>query len=400
MACGFAFRVEAKDSLSRARLGRLVTPHGEVETPVFIPVGTAGTVKGVLPDQVRAAGYRLILANTYHLFLRPGVDVVALHGGLHRFMNWSGAILTDSGGFQVFSLGRGVGKGRGGKPPKVTDRGVVFQSHLDGAPVEFTPEGVVAAQEALGSDIAMVLDVCPPSTAPKADIERAVILTSQWSERSIRARSRADQALFGIVQGGLDIVLRRRHAAEISSLPFDGYAIGGLSVGEPLDRRVPVIQATTECLPEDKPRYLMGIGTPQDLIQAVLAGVDLADCVFPTRAGRNGLLFTSAGRLAIRNAMYREDLSPADPQCDCPTCRSYSRAYLRHLTLSKEVLGIVLNTLHNLYFFSSLMARIRAAIRSGTLSDLATEITRAYPLSVPEDAEDGDDQWQSGADPC
>ncbi len=385
MADGFSFRVVAKDPGSRARVGRLITPHGDIETPAFLPVGTAGTVKGVLPEQVRAAGYGLILANTYHLALRPGVEVVARHGGLHRFMNWDGAILTDSGGFQVFSLGRGIGEGRGGKAPKVTDEGVVFRSHIDGAPVEFTPEGVVAMQEALGSDIAMVLDVCPPSTAGRDEIERAVERTSLWARRSIQARTRADQALFGIVQGGLDLDLRRRHAAEITALPFDGFAIGGLSVGEPLARRIPVVEGAASWLPEDRPRYLMGVGTPQDLVQAALAGVDFADCVFPTRAGRNGLLFTSAGRVAIRNAAHRDDLSPADPECDCPTCRSYTRAYLRHLTLCGEVLASVLNTLHNLHFFSRLMARIRAAIRAGTLRDLAMEVGSAYPVGEAED---------------
>lgn len=378
MAEGFAFRIVATDKDSRARVGRLTTPHGEIETPAFMPVGTAGTVKGVLTEQVRAAGYGLILANTYHLALRPGVEVVARHGGLHRFMNWDGAILTDSGGFQVFSLGRGrTGRMR---PPRVTDQGVVFQSHVDGALVEFTPEGVVAMQEAFGSDIAMVLDVCPPSTAPLEEVVRAMDVTTRWARRSIEARSRPDQALFGIVQGGLDLDLRGRHAAEIVALPFEGFAIGGLSVGEPLERRLPVLQATASWLPEDRPRYLMGVGTPQDLIQAALAGVDLADCVFPTRAGRNGLLFTSQGRLSIRHAACRNDLSPADPECDCPTCRSYTRAYLRHLTLSNEILASVLNTLHNLHFFSRLMARVRDAIRAGTLRDLAAEVGNAYPL--------------------
>ncbi len=384
MADGFAFRVEATDPGSRARVGRLTTPHGDIETPAFMPVGTAGTVKGVLPEQVRAAGYGLVLANTYHLALRPGVEVVARHGGLHRFMNWDGAILTDSGGFQVFSLGRGIGEGRGGKAPRVTEQGVVFRSHVDGARVEFTPEGVVAMQEALGSDIAMVLDVCPPSTAGRDEIERAMDLTTRWAQRAMAARSRPDQALFGIVQGGLDLDLRRRHVGEVTALPFEGFAIGGLSVGEPLERRIPVVEATASWLPEDRPRYLMGVGTPQDLIQAALAGVDLADCVFPTRAGRNGLLFTSAGRVAIRNAAHREDLSPADPACDCPTCRSYTRAYLRHLTLSNEILACVLNTLHNLHFFSRLMARVRAAIRAGTLRDLAAEVEHVYPVGEAE----------------
>ncbi len=387
MPRGFAFEVVARDPSSQARVGRLRTPHGDIETPAFMPVGTAGSVKAVLPEQVRGAGYGLILANTYHLALRPGIEVVARHGGLHRFMNWDRAILTDSGGFQVFSLGRRVGEGRGGRPPKVTDQGVVFQSHLDGAPVEFTPEKVVAMQEALGSDIAMVLDVCPASTAPREEVERAMERTTLWARRSIEARSREDQALFGIVQGGLDLDLRRQHAADITTFPFDGFAIGGLSVGEPLARRLPVVEATASWLPWEQPRYLMGVGTPQDLLLAALAGVDLADCVFPTRAGRNGLLFTSAGRVSIRNAAYREDTGPADPQCDCPTCRSYTRAYLRHLTISGEILASVLNTLHNLHFFSRLMARVREAIRNGTLRALCAEVSKAYPMDDATDSE-------------
>lgn len=395
MAGGFSFGVQARDPHSRARVGRLTTPHGVIETPAFMPVGTAGTVKGVLPEQVRAAGYGLILANTYHLALRPGVEVVARHGGLHRFMNWDGAILTDSGGFQVFSLGREVGQGRGGKPPRVTDEGVDFQSHIDGAWVRFTPEGVVALQEALGSDIAMVLDVCPPSTARRDEVVQAVERTTLWARRSIEARARSDQAMFGIVQGGLDLDLRRRHAAEVTGFPFEGFAIGGLSVGEPLERRIPVVEATASWLPEDRPRYLMGVGTPRDLVEAALSGVDLADCVFPTRAGRNGLLFTSQGRVAIRNAAYRDDLSPADPECDCPTCRSYTRSYLRHLTLSNEILGCILNTVHNLHFFSRLMTRIRDAIRSGSLRDLAVEVQRTYP-----DPEASGRPFDAGRTPC
>lgn len=389
MVRGFSFQIEAVDRRSRARVARLSTPHGTIETPAFMPVGTGGTVKGILPEQLRAAGYGLLLANAYHLALRPGVDVVARHGGLHRFMNWDGAILTDSGGFQVFSLGRGAAGrsdergdrfGQTGRirPPRVTDEGVDFQSHLDGSWVSFTPEVVVSIQEALGSDIAMVLDVCPPSMAPPDELRQAVERTTLWARRSIEVRSRPDQALFGIVQGGLDLDLRRRHALEITAMPFDGFAIGGLSVGEPPEHRAPVVEATASWLPEDRPRYLMGVGTPRDLIEAAMAGVDLADCVFPTRAGRNGLLFTSAGRVAIRNAAYREDLRPADPECTCPTCRSYTRAYLRHLTLSNEILASVLNTLHNLHYFAGLMARIREAIRAGSLCDLAAEVAQRY----------------------
>jgi len=378
---GFAFRVIATDPGSAARVGLLTTPHAQIETPAFMPVGTAATVKGLTVEQVRAAGYRLILANTYHLAMRPGVEVVARHGGLHRFMNWDGAILTDSGGFQVYSLAR---------LRRIEPDRVVFQSHLDGSTHEFTPERVIAMQEALGSDIAMVLDVCPPATAARGEIEEAVQVTTRWAARSIAARTRGDQAVFGIVQGGLDLALRREHAVAISGMPFDGVAIGGLSVGEPFSARVPVVEATASWLPKDRPRYLMGVGTPLDLVFAALAGVDLADCVFPTRAGRNGLLFTSRGRLNIRNAIHREDLGPADPDCDCPTCRGYTRAYLRHLTVSNEILACVLNTLHNLHFFSRLMAQIRDAIRLGTLRRLAEEVSRSYPED-PDAADRGAD---------
>lgn len=378
MAQNFSFTIEYRDSLSAARAGRITTPHGTVETPAFMPVGTLGTIKAALPEQVIQAGYSLILANTYHLVLRPGIDVVAKHGGLHRFMNWPRAILTDSGGFQIFSLGRKPHKERKVRPPKVTEENVTFQSHIDGSFITFTPEQALKFQEALGSDVAMVLDVCPPSHANRQELERAVEITTLWAKRSIEVRSKPDQAVFGIVQGGLDLELRRQHAQALAALDFEGFAVGGLSVGESLEERLPVMAFTASCLPEEKPRYLMGVGTPYDLVEAALKGYDLADCVFPTRAARNGLLFTSTGRVNIRNACYREDLSPADRDCSCPTCRSYTRAYLRHLSLSNEILSSILNTLHNLHFFSRLMAQIRQAIKAGTLVKLAQQIKEKY----------------------
>lgn len=370
MATGFSFELLKNDPATSARRGRLHTSHGTIETPTFMPVGTQGTVKGLLPEHVRGAGFGLILGNTYHLALRPGPDIVRLHGGLHRFMGWDGAILTDSGGFQVYSLA---------SLRRLGDKGVEFRSHLDGSLHEFTPESVIGIEEALGSDIAMVLDVCPPSKAGKPEIERALELTTQWAERCMNARSRADQAVFGIVQGGLDLELRRQHAAAITALPFEGFAIGGLSVGEPALQMYPVAAATAARLPVDKPRYLMGVGMPPDLVRCVMGGVDMFDCVFPTRAGRTGMLLTSQGRVVIKNAQYREDLTPPDPECDCPVCRRFTKAYLRHLFLAKEILSSVLNTLHNLHFYWRLMQQVRDAVEAGTLAELAARVEAVFP---------------------
>jgi len=382
MSDGFRFDVRYRDTRTAARLGTLSTPHGTIETPAFMPVGTQGTVKGLLPAQVRDAGFGLILGNTYHLALRPGPDIVKLHGGLHRFMDWDGAILTDSGGFQVYSLAalRKVGEG-----------GATFRSHLDGSLHEFTPESVIAIEEALGSDIAMVLDVCPPSTSDRDELERALDLTTRWAHRAVAARCRGDQAVFGIVQGGLDLELRRQHAAAISAMPFEGIAIGGLSVGEPPGKMYPVAAATASVLPEDRPRYLMGVGMPPDLPRCVMGGIDLFDCVFPTRAGRNGLLLTRQGRVVIKNAQYRDDLTPPDPECDCPVCRRYTKAYLRHLFVAKEILASVLNTMHNLHFYAGLMRRVRAAVADGTLPELAAELEAAYPHDGAEGTPDARD---------
>lgn len=355
------FEIRYKDPFSGARLGYLETAHGVIETPVFMPVGTQGSVKAVLPWQLSEAGFKIILGNTYHLYLRPSPEVIKIHGGLHRFMGWDGAILTDSGGFQIYSLS---------SLRKVTEEKVVFRSHLDGSMIELTPEKVIKIQEDLGSDIAMVLDVCPPSMGSKAEIEKAVEITTKWAERSLSSKSVANQALFGIVQGGTDLDLRREHASIISSMDFDGIAIGGLSVGEPKDVMLEVVGATSDCLPEEKPRYLMGVGGPDDIISCVARGIDMFDCVYPTRVARNGLLLTRKGRLVIKNARFKDDLSPPDPECDCPVCRNFTRAYIRHLFMAREILACVLNSIHNLYFYAYLMKTVREAISKGKLSEL------------------------------
>ncbi len=382
MSQGFSFQVRQRDPGSGARLGTMSTPHGTIETPAFMPVGTQGTVKGLLPGTVSDLGYGLILGNTYHLALRPGPDIIAAHGGLHRFMDWDGAILTDSGGFQVYSLAA---------LRRITHDGATFRSHIDGSLHVFTPERVVEIQEALGSDIAMALDVCPPSTADAGEIHEALERTTSWAGRTIEARCRGDQAVFGIVQGGLDMDLRRQHATAITALPFEGFAIGGLSVGEaPVDMHR-VAGATAAVLPDEKPRYLMGVGMPADFARCVLGGVDLFDCVFPTRAGRTGLLLTSRGRVVIKNAAYKDDMGPLDPDCDCIACTRYTRAYLRHLFVAKEILASVLNTIHNLRYYARLMARIREAIATGTLPALADSMDALFGTPEAEGSVAGED---------
>ena len=373
----FGFSVIKKESSSNARLGRLVTPHGEVETPAFMAVGTAATVKAMTPRDLEDAGCRIVLGNTYHLYLRPGVDVIEKLGGLHRFMGWNGPILTDSGGFQVFSLGA---------LRKISEEGVEFQSHLDGSSHKLTPEKVVDIQERLGSDIAMVLDECIPHPAEREYVRASTLRTMRWAERSLRARQKTDMALFGIVQGGMFEDLRLECARELTALPFDGFAAGGLGVGEEETALRAIGGYTASLLPEDRPRYLMGIGRPEDLVAAVAAGYDLFDCVLPTRNARNGALFTSAGKMNIRRAEYASDPRPADEACDCYGCRHFSRAYLRHLHLAGEILAAHLLTLHNLTFYQCLMARLRAAIREDKLQ----EITAAVPEAISgiQDAED------------
>ncbi len=356
----FGFSVQATDRSGTARTGRLATAHGAIATPAFMPVGSLGPVKGIEPNELQAMGYGLILNNAYHLFLRPGHDVIAQMGGLHAFNAWPGAILTDSGGFQVFSLA---------KLRKVSDDGVTFQSHLDGSPHHITPERAIEIQEALGADIIMAFDECVALPASREQVREAVRRTSLWARRCLDAKHRGDQALFGIVQGGLDPDLRKQSADDLVTMGFDGYAIGGLSVGEEPSRRNVTLDTTVAHLPSDKPRYLMGVGLPDDLVEGTARGIDLFDCVVPSRHGRTGWLFTSFGRMLIRNAKYARDERPVDPSCTCPVCTRYTRAYLHHLFLVKEMLGVRLNTVHNLYFYAGLMERIRQAIASGTFAE-------------------------------
>jgi queuine tRNA-ribosyltransferase len=348
---GFSFAVEARDG--RARAGRLTTPHGEVETPVFMPVGTAGAVKAVLHRDLREIGARILLANTYHLMLRPGDAIVAGLGGLHSFTGWDGPFLTDSGGYQVFSLAA---------LRKLDEEGVRFQSHLDGSPHLLSPERSMEVQQNLGADIVMAFDECPPGDALREVVAEATARTTRWARRSRDAHRREDQWLFGIVQGGVHLDLREASARSLLEVGFPGYAIGGLSVGEPKAGRDRVLEHLDPVLPAEKPRYLMGVGTPEDLVGAVARGVDMFDCVLPTRNARNGQLFTSRGRLSIRNARYRDDPRPPDPGCPCPTCQTASRAYLRHLHQANEMSAATLMTVHNLFFYLDMMGAMRQNI--------------------------------------
>jgi queuine tRNA-ribosyltransferase len=354
------FRVLYKDGRSQGRVGELTTGHGAVATPAFMPVGSQATVKGISPEELTGLGAEMVLCNAYHLYLRPGHRVIEEMGGLHRFMGWPRAILTDSGGYQVFSLA---------PLRKVTDDGVTFQSHLDGSLHHLTPELAIEIQESLGADVAMVLDECLRYPATAEEAEAALARTTVWARRCRDACRRPDQALFGIVQGAHYPDLRARAAADLVKIGFDGYALGGLSVGEDKPAMHAAIEASVDELPESAPRYLMGVGTPEDLIEGVARGIDLFDCVMPTRHGRTGWLFTSFGRVLIKNAQYARDASPVDPACACPVCRTYSRAYLRHLFLAKEMLGVRLNTLHNLHYILTLMAELREAIHGGSFSE-------------------------------
>jgi len=349
------FQIKYRSKESKARVGVLKTPHGEVETPVFMPVGTQGSVKAVCRKDLEEINVGIILANTYHLYLRPGHQVVRSLGGLHRFMNWPHPILTDSGGFQVYSLS---------KLRKVTEEGVVFQSHLDGSKHFLGPKESMEIQQALGADIIMAFDECVAYPAERTYVARSVELTANWARKCRELHQQDSQALFGIIQGGVYLDLRERSAKELVGLDFSGYAIGGLSVGEDQETRMEVIRFTMDFLPSHKPVYLMGMGSPEDLKQAVEAGVDMFDCVLPTRNARNGTLFTSKGRLTIKNARYIDDERPLDETCACYTCRNYSRAYLRHLFVAKELLAYRLNTIHNLYFYTRLMEKIREEIKA------------------------------------
>jgi queuine tRNA-ribosyltransferase len=349
---GISFELLQTDG--HARLGRLHTAHGSVETPVFMPVGTQATVKGLTPAQLEEIGAQIILGNTYHLTLRPGDETIAELGGLHRFMGWDRPILTDSGGYQIYSLALSC---------RIDDQGAVFRSHIDGSLFELTPERAVAIQENLGADLAMCLDECPPFGTDPDDLQRAVRRTIHWAERCRAKHRRADQALFGIVQGGTDLKLRGACAAALVGLDFAGYALGGFSVGETMEQMVAVLPACAALLPVDRPRYLMGVGRPQDVLLAVASGMDMMDCVLPTRNGRNASAFTMDGCLRLRNARFKRDPGPIESGCRCYTCRHFSRAYVHHLFLADEMLGPTLLSLHNVAFYCRLMAEIREAIR-------------------------------------
>jgi queuine tRNA-ribosyltransferase len=350
-----------------ARRGRLYLRHGSVETPAFMPVGTYGTVKAMTPEELESLGADIVLGNTFHLMLRPGSEIVAEHGGLHRFMHWRRPILTDSGGFQVFSLK---------DLRKITEEGVQFRSPIDGSKVRLTPEDSMDVQRALASDIAMALDDCTPYPATEADVRASMERSMRWARRSYEHyhRSGAEEppgSLFAIVQGGMHVSLRLASLEALSSLDWPGLAVGGLAVGEPEEERLKVLEGLVPHMPNDKPRYLMGVGRPEDIVQAVLRGIDMFDCVMPTRHARNGHLFTSTGVINIRNAAHQRDLGPIDPTCGCYTCQNYTRAYLRHLDRCNEILGARLNTIHNLYFYLDLMRQLRQAIEIGGLTAFA-----------------------------
>ncbi|MDV3237697.1 MAG: tRNA guanosine(34) transglycosylase Tgt [Gammaproteobacteria bacterium] len=364
-----------------ARCGRLTFPRGPVDTPAFMPVGTYGTVKAMTPEEVAATGAQIVLGNTFHLMLRPGVEVMRAHGDLHDFMQWHGPILTDSGGFQVFSLG-GM--------RKITEQGVAFRSPINGSKVFLGPEESMAVQRALGSDIVMIFDECTPYPATEAQARASMELSLRWARRSRQAHDAADErgngnpsALFGIVQGGMYPDLRDVSLAGLTDIGFDGYAIGGLSVGETEAERLHILDHLMPRMPASRPRYLMGVGRPEDIVEAVRRGVDMFDCVLPTRNARNGHLFTHAGVVKIRNSVHRADTGPLDPDCDCYTCRHYSRAYLYHLDKCGEILGARLNTIHNLHYYQTLMRGLRAAVAAGSLADFVADFYRRRDQPVP-----------------
>ena len=376
----FRFTILARDGKTAARRGRIETPHGSVETPAFMPVGTAGTVKAMTPDEVAGLGFEMILGNTYHLALRPGEQVVRRLGGLHRFMDWPKSILTDSGGFQVLSLA---------ERRDIDDDGVAFRSHLDGSLLRMTPERSMEIQEALGSDVVMAFDDCPPLPSPRERLVAAVDRTTRWAQRCRDRFPQDGRALFGIVQGGDQKDLRERSAAAIQAVGFDGYAIGGVSVGESAALSRDVVRLTAPMLPTSRARYLMGMGTPLDLVEMIGLGIDLFDCVLPTRNARNGSLFTSTGRVQIKRAEYRDDERPLDEACGCETCRRYSRAYLRHLFVSGEILGLRLNTLHNLHHYARLTADARRAIEEGRYAAFQAERCAGTSEEIPSEGAPG-----------
>ncbi len=367
------FEKFAEDGL--ARRGRLVFDRGVVETPAFMPVGTYGTVKGMAPREIEEIGAQIILGNTFHLMLRPGTEVVKQHGDLHDFMGWQGPILTDSGGFQVFSLG---------KMRKITEDGVEFRSPINGDKVTLNPESSMQVQRDLGSDIVMIFDECTPFPATEKEAKDSMELSMRWAKRSKIAHGDNPNALFGIVQGGMYENLRVESIEGLAEIGFDGYAIGGLSVGEPKEEMMAVLDYLSPHMPKEKPRYLMGVGKPEDIVEAVRRGIDMFDCVMPTRNARNGHLFTSEGVVKIRNAVNKTDTGPLDKNCDCHTCKNFSRSYLHHLDRCKEILGAQLNTIHNLRYYQTLMSGLRGAIEQGTLSAFVEEFYRQLGLDVPE----------------
>lgn len=371
--CMMQFETDTSDG--KARRGRLHFPRGVVETPAFMPVGTYGTVKGMTPRDIKAIGAHIILGNTFHLMLRPGTEVIGEHGDLHDFMQWQGPILTDSGGFQVFSLG---------KLRKITEQGVTFQSPVDGSKVFMGPEESIEVQRKLGSDIVMIFDECTPYPASETAAKESMELSLRWAKRSLDAHGDNPSALFGIVQGGMYENLREESLKGLVEMNFDGYAIGGLSVGEPKEDMIRILDHTAHKLPEDKPRYLMGVGKPEDIVEAVRRGVDMFDCVMPTRNARNGHLFTHEGVIKIRNAKHRHDTSPLDKRCACYTCENFSRSYLHHLDKCGEMLGAQLNTIHNLHYYQLLMSDIRAAIAEHRFDAFVAQFYRDIGKEVPE----------------
>ena len=358
---------------NKARRGRLSFPRGDIETPAFMPVGTYGTVKAMTPEELESTGAQIILGNTFHLMLRPGTDIIEKHGDLHDFMNWKRPILTDSGGFQVFSLA---------EMRKITEEGVSFKSPIDGSPVELTPEVSMEVQRKLGSDIVMIFDECTPYPATEEQARASMELSLRWALRSKKAHGDNPSALFGIVQGGMYGALRKESAEGLRKIGFDGYAIGGLSVGEPMEERNHVLDITAPLLPEDRPRYLMGVGKPEDIVESVRRGIDMFDCVIPTRNARTGFMYTRYGLLRIRNSRFAGDTRPIDETCDCYTCRNYSRSYLRHLDKCGEILGARLNTIHNLHYFQQLMREIRQAIEEDRFEAFADEFYRDQARGV------------------
>jgi queuine tRNA-ribosyltransferase len=369
------YQLEKKDKHTGARLGKIVTPHGTFETPMFMPVGTLASVKTLAPEELDEMGAGIILSNTYHLWLRPGEDIVEEAGGLHSFMNWDKGILTDSGGFQVFSLS---------DMRQIEEEGVHFKSHLDGKKLFLSPEKAIQIQNKLGPDIMMSFDECPPFDESYEYVKKSVERTSRWAERGLEAHAKKDkQGLFGIVQGAGFEELRKQSAKDLVSLDFPGYSIGGLSVGEPKEDMYRVLDYTTPLLPENKPRYLMGVGTPDALIEGVMRGVDMFDCVLPTRIARNGTTMTSQGRVVIKNAKYARDFRPLDEKCDCYTCRNYTRAYIRHLIKSNETFGLRLTSYHNVYFLLNLMKNVRQAIREDNLKEFKEAFFEEYGYNQP-----------------